>query len=318
MSHGGRPIILDPDGWSVGVIPSPPLRYRPRWWLHAVLFLLTALTTTFFGALFAGWLPEELAEAGLRELVAAPAFWIEGVKFSLPLLAILLAHEMGHYLTARRHGLAVTPPFFIPAPFGIGTLGAVIRIKEPIRDKAQLLDIGAAGPLAGFAVTVPLLIVGIALSRPTEIPLRTGVIVFQEPLAFLLAKAALLPRLGAGQDLLLHPTGFAAWFGLLVTALNMLPFAQLDGGHVAYALFGRRHRRAVWPLWTILFLLGFRWMGWWLWAVIALVMGVRHPPMWDEDLPLDPRRRRIGWLALAVFALSFMPQPVTVVAAAPW
>jgi membrane-associated protease RseP (regulator of RpoE activity) len=318
LSSLRRPeLIIGPDGSFIGadVSPPPPPAYRPKWWLHALLLFLTLVTTTFFGALFAGWLPEDLVEQGLKAVLTDPRFYLEGLKFSLPLLTILLAHEMGHYLTARRHGLAATPPFFIPVPFGIGTLGAVIRIKEPIRTKNQLLDIGAAGPLAGFVATLPFLVYGVAASRVAEIPLQKGVIVFGEPLLFRAVEWLFFPALAAGQDLYLHPVGFAAWFGLLITALNMLPFAQLDGGHVAYAMFGRRHRRAVWPLWILLFLMGFKWTGWWIWAVIALVMGVVHPPIWDEHSVLDRRRRIIGWIALVVFVLSFMPEPVRIVAA---
>ncbi len=307
--------VFGPDGSVLGAVPTSAPPYRPRWWLHGLLFALTFLSTTFFGALFAGWLPEELIGAGARSVLRSPRFWFEGLKFSVPLLTILLCHEMGHYVMARRHGLRVTPPFFIPAPFGIGTLGAVIRIKEPIRDKRQLLDIGAAGPIAGFVVTLPFLVWGIAVSRIAKVPLQKGIVVFGEPLLFSAVERLVLPALGPGQDIYLHPTAFAAWFGLLVTALNMLPFAQLDGGHVAYAMFGARHRKAAWPLWIILFLLGFRWTGWWIWALFALVMGVVHPPLWDEALPLDPRRRRIGWFALLLFVLCFMPEPVRIVAA---
>lgn len=309
MSDTREPILLDPDGVPVGVVSSSS-RHQPRWWLHALLLAVTLLTTTFFGALFAGWLPDELAQESFAAVITHPSFIAEGLKFSLPLLFILLCHETAHYVAARRHGLAATPPYFIPAPIGIGTFGALIKIKEPIRTNKQLLDVGAAGPIAGFVATLPFLFVGIAASRVADIPLQKGVILFGEPLAFTLMERLAFPTLGPEQDLFLHPTGFAAWFGLLVTALNMLPFAQLDGGHVAYALFGSKHRRAAWPLWTLLFLLGFRWSGWWIWAVIALVMGVVHPRMPNEDVPLDPRRRLVGYTALAILVLCFMPQPV--------
>lgn len=309
MSVPREPELFDPEGVPLGVVSSRH-PYRPRWWLHILLLGVTLVTTTFFGALFAGWLPEELASDGLFQIATHPSFVTEGLKFSLPLLFILLCHEAAHYVAARRHGLAATPPFFIPAPIGIGTFGALIKIKEPIRNNRQLLDVGAAGPIAGFLATLPFLFYGIAASRVAEIELQKGVILFGEPLVFSLMERLAFPGLGPEQDLFLHPTGFAAWFGLLVTALNMLPFAQLDGGHVAYALFGRKHRRAAWPLWMVLFLLGFRWPGWWIWAVIALVMGVVHPRMPDEDAPLDPRRRLIGLTALGIFVLCFMPQPV--------
>ncbi len=296
-----------------GVFVYPPATYRPRWWLHILLFCLTLLSTTFFGALFAGNLPEEFANLPLATLATRPRFLLEGLSFSLPLLTILLSHEMGHYVACRIHGLAATPPFFIPVPFGIGTMGAVIRIKEPLRDKRQLLDVGAAGPIAGFVALLPFLIWGVATSQVTPLPQGPQYLYFGEPLLFKLVARIFHPGMGAGEDLLLNPMGFAAWFGLLITALNMLPFAQLDGGHIAYALFGRWHRRFVWPLWSLLFLLGFRWIGWWIWAVIALVMGVRHPRLWDEDRPLDPRRRAIAWLAFLIFLLCFMPQPIALV-----
>lgn len=304
----------DPGGAPAGVFVSPPAPYRPRWWLHGLLLGLTLVTTTVFGALFAGDLPAELAQVPLLRILVDPRFLFEGLKFSIPLLTILLCHELGHYLTCRAHGLAATPPFFIPVPFGIGTFGAVIRIKEPIRNKRQLLDVGVAGPLAGFVMLLPFLIYGIAASTVTSAPPDHGYLVFGEPLAFTWLARLIHPELAtAGTDLLLHPTGMAAWFGLLITALNMLPFAQLDGGHVTYAMFGRWHRRAAWPLLAVLVLLGFRWPGWWLWAVIAAVMGVRHPRIWDEDRSLDRRRWILGFLGLLVFALSFMPQPIRLV-----
>ncbi len=306
----------DPDGHSVGVFASPPpfaKPYRPRWWLHALLLGLTFVSTTIVGGLFAGDLPNELTQLPLLHLIVQPLFIIQGLKFSVPLLIILFCHEMGHYLTCRAYGLRATPPFFIPFPLGIGTLGAVIRIKEPIRNKQQLLDVGVAGPLAGFVALIPFLVYGIAASRVTTLPTDHGYLLFGEPLAFTIVSNLLHPALAEGKDLVLHPTGMAAWIGLLVTALNMLPFAQLDGGHITYAMFGRWHRRAVWPLLAVLVGLGFFWIGWWIWAVIAAVLGVRHPRMWDEDRPLDRRRWVLGLLALAVFALSFAPQPVTIV-----
>jgi len=306
---------LRPDpGFEPGVVGfAPPVTYRPRWWLHGTLFAITLFTTTFFGAFLAGTLPHSAAEGSLGRLLVDLAFYREGLKFSIPLLTILLCHEMGHYLACRRHRLLATPPFFIPAPFGIGTFGAVIRIKEPLRDKSQLLDVGVAGPIAGFVALIPFLVYGIAASTVTAIPAKHGFIVFGEPLLFKGIEYLLHPSLASGGDLLMHPVGTAAWFGLLVTALNMLPFAQLDGGHIAYALFGRLHRKAAWPLLLVLFVLGFRWSGWWLWTVIALVLGVRHPRMWDEDRPLDPRRRRVAWLTFVIFVLCFMPNPIRIV-----
>lgn len=300
----------DPDGPPVGVFGYAPPAYRPRWWLHALLFLLTLVTTTVLGATFSSNLPPQIAELSLGRILIHPAFLLEGLKFSLPLLFILLCHEMGHYIACRRHGLQATPPFFIPFPFGIGTMGAVIRIREPIRDSRQLLDVGAAGPIAGFVALLPFLVYGIAASTPaTDLP-SGGYVVFGEPLVYRLLAAVVQPAVPQGAELIIHPTGAAAWFGLLVTLLNLLPFAQLDGGHISYAMFGRWHLRAAWPLLVLLAVGGFIWPGWWLWAVIVLVIGLRHPRLWDEDRPLDRRRRLVGWLCVVIFILCFMAQPI--------
>jgi membrane-associated protease RseP (regulator of RpoE activity) len=304
--------IIGPDGVPVGAVrplPPPPQRI----WLHLLLLGLTLVTTTLFGALAFADVPPEARGGSLLGLVTHPAFVGAGLAFSLPLLLILLVHEMGHYLACRHHRLDATLPYFLPVPFGIGTFGAFIRIRGPLRSKRELLDVGAAGPLAGFVVALPVLLVGIALSQPTAVLPSTGVLIFGEPLAFKLLARLIHPELAAGGDLYLHPTGFAAWFGLFATALNLLPFGQLDGGHVTYALFGRLQRVLSWPLLVVLVALGFQWTGWWLWAVIALVMGVRHPWMPDQAVPLDPRRRLIGWACLALFALCFTPEPIKII-----
>ena len=303
---------IGPDGVPVGVVrPEPPPPRRV--WLHLLLLAVTLVTTTVVGGL-------AFAEDGggtpaptLAQLLLDPALWLSGLTFSLPLLAILLAHEMGHYLACRRHRLDATLPFFIPAPVGIGTFGAFIRIRSAIRDKRELLDVGAAGPLAGFAVCLPVLVAGVALSRPVaELP-ASGYVVFGEPIAFHLVTRLLFPGLPEGGDIFLHPTGFAAWFGLFATALNLLPFGQLDGGHITYALLGRLQRRWAWPLLLVLIALSFKWTGWLVWVAVALAMGVRHPRVADELLPLDPRRRAIAWLCVAVFALCFTPEPIRIV-----
>ena len=304
-----------PDGLPVGAVVSPPPTYRPRWWLHGLLFALTLVTTTFWGAGYSDRIPEELVELPPWLWLLDPTFVIEGLKFSLPLLTILTCHELGHYLTCRAHGLLATPPFFIPFPLPIGTLGAVIRIKQPIRTRRQLMDIGAAGPLAGFVALLPFLVVGVALSEvrvAAEAPPAGSYFELGEPLVY--KAAELLFHGGAPDDatVFLHPTAAAAWFGVLVTLLNLLPFAQLDGGHVSYALFGPSHRRAARPLLVLLVVGGFAWVGWWLWAVIVLLMGVYHPPVADELAPLDTRRKVIGWITVVVFILCFMPEPIRI------
>lgn len=292
--------------------PAPPPQ---RLWLHAVLFLATFASTTVVGGVSFARLPEGFEATDLASVLLHPGVIRPGLEFSLPLMIILLAHEMGHYLACRRHRLDASLPYFLPMPIplGIGTLGAFIRIRTPIASKRELLDVGAAGPIAGFLATLPFLVVGIALSEPVAKLPDTGYILFGDPLLFQALGQLLHPQMAAGGDLLIHPTGFAAWVGLLVTALNLLPFGQLDGGHITYALFGIWHRRLAWPLLLVLVGLGFVWMGWWIWAVIALAMGVRHPRVLDEDHPLDPKRTTVGWVCLAVFVLCFTPQPITIV-----
>ena len=310
MSSPGLELeIIGPDGIPVGVVRRPPPPPR-RVWLHVLLFAVTLVTTTLVGGVAFGDLPLGFKPTGFTELLFHRAVLRAGFAFSVPLLFILLAHEMGHYIACRYHRLDATLPFFLPVPFGIGTLGAFIRIRTPLLNKRELFDVGASGPLAGFVVALPVLFAGIALSHPVaELP-KGGVMIFGEPLAFKALAWLVHPEVPPGGDLLLHPVGFAAWFGLLVTALNLLPFGQLDGGHITYALFGSWQRRIAWPLLAVLAVLGFWWTGWWFWAVIALVMRVRHPWIPDEAAMLDPRRRLLGFLCIAVFLLCFTPEPI--------
>jgi len=304
--------IIGPDGVPVGVVRRPPPPPR-RVWLHVLLFAATLVSTTLVGGLAFGELPPGFKPANLAELLFHPVVLAAGLAFSVPLLVILLAHEMGHYLACRYHRLDATLPFFLPVPFGIGTLGAFIRIRTPLLNKRELFDVGASGPLAGFIVALPVLFAGIGLSRPVaELP-KTGVMIFGEPLAFKAIAWLVHPNIPPGGDLYLHPLGFAAWFGLLVTALNLLPFGQLDGGHITYALFGAWQRRIAWPLLAVLVVLGFWWPGWWIWAVIALVMRVRHPWIPDEGAPLDPRRRLLGFICILVFLVCFTPEPIKLI-----
>jgi len=304
--------FIGPDGVPIGVIrPSPPPPRRI--WFHLLLLALTFVSTTFVGGLAFADLPEGERVTSLWQLLTHPAVTAAGLWFSIPLLAILLTHEMGHYLACRAHRLDATLPYFIPAPVGIGTFGAFIRIRSAIRSKRELLDVGAGGPLAGFVVCLPVLLLGVWLSQPVDELPAGGYIVFGEPLAFKAATLLLHPSLPEGGDIFLHPTGFAAWFGLFATALNLLPFGQLDGGHISYALFGGAQRRYAWPLLLVLIALSFKWTGWLVWVVVALVMGVRHPFVPDEAVPLDPRRRTVAWLCIAVFVLCFTPEPIRIV-----
>ncbi|MEZ5331479.1 MAG: site-2 protease family protein [Thermoanaerobaculia bacterium] len=221
-------------------------------------------------------------------------------------------------MACRRHRLPATPPFFLPAPIGLGTFGAFIRIRAPIEDRRQLLDVGVWGPLAGFLALLPFLVLGTLWSTPAAIeavgPTQVTDVVLWVPgrsLALRLLATLFHGPLGPGTTLDLHPFALAAWVGLLVTALNLLPLGQLDGGHILYAAIGRRQARLAPWLWLLLLAAGLLfWPGWILWSLITLVMGLRHPPVLDETTPLDRRRRLLAWLAFGVLVLSFVPVPL--------
>lgn len=240
-----------------------------------------------------------------------------GLSFSLPLMIILLAHEMGHFLACRRHGIPCTPPYFIPAPLLIGTLGAFIRIRARIRTRRELFDVGAAGPIAGFLTLLPFLIFGITHSTVER------VVALDDSLsnAFLLVPGqSLLTRLvlhataeaaEPGMVVNYHPTALAAWVGLLVTSLNLIPVGQLDGGHILYSTSPAWYRRLRPAVLGFLGLLGFLWAGWWLWFGILLVVAWRHPPVLYPAMPLDAHRRLLALAVLAILAAVFMPVPLS-------
>jgi membrane-associated protease RseP (regulator of RpoE activity) len=223
-------------------------------------------------------------------------------------MTILLAHEMGHYLTCRYYGISASLPYFIPAPTIVGTMGAFIRIRSPIHNRAALLEVGIAGPIAGFVVAIPALFIALAQSKFVAIsPSSFG---FGEPLIFKAVAALMGKTPPPGMDLYLHPIGLAAWFGFFATAINLLPVGQLDGGHISYALFGRFHRQISQGLVFSLIPLGiFYWQGWLFWTTIMLFLGMRHPITLDDAAPLSPRHFWLGWFALIMFVLCFTPIP---------
>jgi len=269
-----------------------------------------------------------------------------GISFSVALLFILGAHEMGHYTYGKRYGVDISPPYFIPAPpliSPIGTFGAFIKIRSPISTKMALFDIGIAGPLAGIIAAIPVIVVGLRLSKVVE----TGDRELQEgmslgsPLIFSLLSDVFLGKVSEGRDILLHPVAFAGWIGLFVTALNLIPAGQLDGGHIMYSLLSRKwYRRSSISMVFILGILGIGtrplihlfhllwegvplssykglfifdgWPGWIMWAVILSIMGTRHPPTMYDEVPLDGRRRLLGVLAILVFIGCFTPVPIRI------
>ncbi len=229
---------------------------------------------------------------------------------------------MGHYLACRRYGIDASPPYFLPfLPFFPlpGTLGAFIRIREPLRDKKSLFDMAVAGPIAGFVVALPVLAWGILQTRPNFDPVPPeGVLTFQYPLVVKLLQLVLVGGTFSSVQVVEHPAFIAGWYGLLVTALNLIPAGQLDGGHTLYAVVGRRNRLFAIPVLLALFLLGFSYPGWWFWAGLVLVIiGLKHPPVADEETPLDPRRKAVALLVLAILVLSFAPIPYKELVSAP-
>jgi membrane-associated protease RseP (regulator of RpoE activity) len=292
-------------------------RTRPKIWPNILLFGLTLVSTFFVGLSWSlSYLhAERLASNGPLEFgpraFVEPAVLLLSLTYTVVLMIILVGHELGHYLTCRRYGLVTTLPYFIPAPTLIGTLGAFIKIKSPIRYKGHLFDIGANGPLAGFALALPALAVGLAFSKVVPALPKDGAIVFGEPLVFDLLETLFFPGAPAGTDIVLHPVAFAGWVGLLVTSFNLLPLGQLDGGHIAYALIGPRTRFLSRALVVAFVVMGVvLWAGWLLWAAVMLVLGLKHPRLVDEEEPLSPRRKLLALVVLLIFVLSFIPDPV--------
>jgi membrane-associated protease RseP (regulator of RpoE activity) len=299
--YGYIPMLADPCELTLLKLREPveePAGWK-GWALNLLLLVVTLGTTLFVGALMEGHDP-----------LGAPLTLLAGLPFSASLLLILGLHELGHYLTARAYGVQVSLPYFIPLPLPpMGTMGAIIRMRSPIPNRKVLFDIGIAGPLLGLLVGVPILMWGLYLS-PVK-PLAGAVLQEGNSLAYLGLKWLIKGPIPEGADVALHPMALAGWLGLFVTALNLMPLSQLDGGHIAYAALGPRFRRVVWlfiGVLVVLFAVS-RWEGWLLWIGISVVMGLRHPPPMDDLTPLDGRRRALAVLALLLLAALLTPLP---------
>jgi membrane-associated protease RseP (regulator of RpoE activity) len=321
-----------------GVVRTKPSNI----WVNILLMGLTVVSVFYvglyysLGSVYSG--PVEPSSINLVQffLPAVPL----AIAYTISLLSILLAHEFGHYLAGRYHRTAVTLPYFIPFPNIIGTLGAFIQLKEPPKNRRILLDIGIAGPLAGLVVAIPVLLVGLSLSEMTTIPQSVpqggGLSIEGNSVLYLgmkyLAFGKLLPSPASyesiapviywlrffftgrpipwgGSDVLLHPVAWAGWVGLLVTALNLVPAGQLDGGHVLYVLLGKRATRWLPLILAFMVALGFAWTGWWLWAGLIFLFGRYHAEPLDQITPLDPTRRGVALLGIIIFFLVFTPVP---------
>jgi Zn-dependent protease len=328
-AYGYTPMLTEREGKEIvvakhGIVEATRSDTR----INAILLIATIASTVLAGVLmYANTSP--LAERLLSRVndpiqqillvLRTPALWLIGVPYALTLLTILGVHEMGHYVMAKRHKADVTLPYFIPMPFGLGTMGAVIRLKSPIKNRKQLFDIGVAGPLAGLAVAIPLLIIGLSLS-PVQFVGRAvpgaqeGNSILYAVLKFI-TKGQWLP--GGGYDVMINAIAFPAWFGLIVTMINLLPIGQLDGGHIIYALFGRMQWKVAVVAEIILlglgtyiaFTTGQILNVWLLWAILVQVFGLRHPPPLDDLTPLDSKRKIIGWATIVIFFLIFTPLP---------
>ncbi len=303
------------------VFAAAPARNR-RYWVHILLLLLTLATTLIVGSRLEYNFIHDLPAFDpdtfvfplfhLGWIMQRPARLLMGVPFSVTLMGILLAHEFGHFVVAERNGVYATLPYFIPAPTFIGTFGALIRIKSPIRSRKALFDIGIAGPIAGFLVAVPVLFWGLALSKPMPIGASGSALEFGYPLIFRIVNHYIgyfSPHAAPLRALYLHPVAVAAWVGMFATALNLLPGGQLDGGHITYAVAPRTHKWVTRATIVALIPMGKFWPGWWIWALILGFTGMRHPdvPQWPD---IGRERRWLALLAILMLVLTLVLAPI--------
>jgi membrane-associated protease RseP (regulator of RpoE activity) len=307
---GYIPLIRFEQGeYIIYISKKPKIKKRPIW-INYLLLIATVITTTFAGSIL--WV--EMEQATLMDIVS-PNYLLKGlVFFSIPLLSILGIHEMGHYYISKKHNLDTSLPFFIPLPppFILGTFGAIISTREPIPDRKTLLDVGVAGPLCGFLVAIPVCIIGLFLMQQNPVILTStegGIIILNPLILQGLSSFFTIPT-----DAVMHPTLFAGWVGLFLTAINLLPVGQLDGGHIARALLKDKHRYASWAVIIAImgagmFNTGFLFLAF----IIILLIGTKHQPPLNELTPLDTKRIMIGVLALIVFIICFAPFPFSTV-----
>lgn len=290
-------------------------RFSPKerpWWPNAILFVLTVLSLLFVGAgIQAGVEDREFSSLSDLRL-------LEGWPYALSMILILGAHELGHYFAARYHKVNVTLPYFIPMPFMLfGTMGAFIQLREPMRSRRVLFDIGIAGPLAGLIFAIPILFMGLSSSNVEPPPSDASY--YREGNSILYASAKwltfgrILPDNNTGEDVLINQLAQAGWAGLFITALNLIPLGQLDGGHVIYTLFGPRVKRLFWPIIIIFAGLSILNETWVLWTVMLFLLGRFYAHPLEDITPLDSRRRILGYAALIIFVLIFVPEPLQII-----
>lgn len=272
--------------------------------VNLFLLILTAISTLFVGTV--------MVTGNVEDFLVRP--WL-GIPFALSVMAILGAHELGHFIAAREYAVPVTLPYFIPMPLGpFGTLGAFINMKAPPPNRRSLLTIAVAGPLSGFFLAVPILLLGLSMSPVTALNLGEGVMLEGNSLLYAFLKFVTFGKFlpSGSEDVFLHPIAFAGWAGLLVTGLNLIPVGQLDGGHIAYALLGKKARYLFWPVVVCLIGLGLVWNGWFLWVMLILIFGRRYAMPLDDLTDLTTRQRLVGWLVMLLFVMVFTPFPLTI------
>ena len=279
-------------------------------YLNIILFVITIFTTLYAGAYYV----DDALQSDPYGILFTPKKIFLGVPFSVTILLILLSHEFSHYFASKRHHTRASLPFFIPGPTIIGTFGAVIKMKSPILTRKALIDIGASGPISGFIVSFIAYSIGLHFSSIVPIGGDTGGIVFGPSILSYKLASIILGKVPEGYGISLHPIAFAGWIGLFITSLNLIPIGQLDGGHIAYAALGQRHKALSFGLVIVLSLMGFFfWPGWIVWGALMLVIGIKHPPVLHWEYPLDKRRRIIGIVCLVIFILTFSPAPFNIV-----
>jgi membrane-associated protease RseP (regulator of RpoE activity) len=312
---GYIPLLQKQDGYHIlKAVPGVVDKRTGKPWVNAVLFLVTLISVLIIGAWNEG-----------ADLLNHPLTIWKGLPFAATLLGILTMHELSHYFVGIRYGSPLSLPYFIPLPFVsiFGTMGAVIVQKGPMRSRKALFDIGAAGPLGGLLLAIPLLVVGLLLSEVKSLANLPAGYMEGNSILYFLIKLIIFgqPLPSGGMDVLLHPMAFAAWGGLLVTALNLFPIGQLDGGHIAYAMWGRKAWKIA-RLFLILALIwggflvvsgnpaGYTWIAWW---ALGSFMGAKHPAPLNDVTPLDRKRKQLGWLITVIFLIILVPIPLTVI-----
>ncbi len=262
-----------------------------------LLFVLTVISTVWAGSIHQG-----------VNIFTEPLLFYKGLPFALTLLLILGVHESGHYFMCKLHSIPSTVPYFIPMPNILGTMGAFIRIKGVISNRRALLDIGMAGPLAGFVIALPATIIGYRLSEAVPITPGEGIMLGRSVLTWMLEKL-FMQTPPPGYSLTLHPIGFAGYIGLFVTAMNLLPVGQLDGSHIVSALLGRKQHQIASVTVILLILFGALWPGWWLWAFLLILTGTKHQVIRHDARALGNKRRILAWITMFILIITFVPIP---------